>query len=324
MPAHLFHGENTFLIQEKLHLWQNKFIEKYHSDINCQVVEASSNIKAANIILEAETVPFLSEKRLIIIKDFFSKASPEEQKEILKKIPQLPDFTVLVFGEFESLDRRTTIYKTIQKITTVEEFPLLQSAALQDWIHKEIRKRNSQINPKESFYLGEIAGSNLWNLANEIAKLSSYCQNRPISISDIDLLTKSQVQLSIFQLTDFIGQKNLPQALKSLNQLIERGEEPMYIFHMIVRQFRLIIQVSELLQEKASIKNIIERLKLKPFVVSSTAKQARNYSLPMLCTIYQQLLDIEIAVKTGKIKFSTSDVRELKLALEKFIIKSCR
>lgn len=324
MPTYLFHGENNFLIQEKLHHWQNKFIEKYTSDINCQIIEASSSTKAANIILEAKTIPFLSEKRLLIVKDFFSKAPTLEQLEILKKIPQLPDFTVLVFGEFENLDKRTTIYKTLLKITAVEEFPLLRGAPLHDWIQTQTQKRNSQIHPKETFYLGEIAGSNLWNLANEIAKLSSYCLDRPISISDIDLLTKSQVQLNIFQLTDFIGQKNLTKALKSLNQLIERGEEPMYIFHMIVRQFRLIIQVAELLAAKATTPTISAQLKIKPFVATTTAKQARNFSLQMLHTIYQQLLDIEIGVKTGKIKFTAGDVRELKLALEKFIIKNCR
>jgi len=42
------------------------------------------------------------------------------------------------------------------------------------------------------------------------------------------------------------------------------------------------------------------RLKLHPFVVKKTTRQAMNFSMEQLETVYRRLLEIDVAIKTGE------------------------
>ena len=78
---------------------------------------------------------------------------------------------------------------------------------------------------------------------------------------------------------------------------------------MIVRQFRLLIQVKELQEDTLPPDAIARQLGLHPFVAKKIGEQSRNFSLAQLETIYRRLLDIDVEIKTGQ----TSDVLALDL-----------
>ena len=92
---------------------------------------------------------------------------------------------------------------------------------------------------------------------------------------------------------------------------------------MIVRQIRLLIQIKELTNEKFGEKQIISKLKLHPFVVKKTISQSKYFNLKDLIKIFQNLLKIEIQLKTGQIKISTREHSQLGLAIEKLLIEIC-
>lgn len=320
---YLFHGENTYLIQEKLKIWKDKFTKKYGHDLNCSVIDAQPNSKAHEILNEALTLPFLAEKRLIIVKNFFECALKDEQNHFAKHLVQIPESTVLVFAESSKVDSKSSLLKKLAEIGEIEEFSNLNPFALSKWVEQKAKKNGSLIKKSDIDYLIQNSGPNLWHLNNEINKLSLYCQNRPITKNDIDLLTSSETETSIFKLTDLIGQKNITHALTTMKQLMDKGSDPDFIFHMILRQFRYIIQILELLIQNTPPSQIATKLNLKAFIVSTLSKQTKNFSMPKLISIYRELLKIEISRKTGKIKYSSGDTNEFNLALEKFILESC-
>jgi len=324
LPIYLFHGENDFLSSEKIRFWRDKFIEKHGGDINITIFEADKKTKANEIISNFESMPFLGEKRLIIVKNFFKNSPAEEQKKLSENLEKIPDFSVLVFIEQEAVDKRLVLYKKITKIGQTEEFPNLEGINLYQWIEKSFQKMETKISFSEIKYLGDYSGNNLWHLTNEMSKLSLYRKNEQITKEDINLLTKANLSLSVFKLVDYIGQKNTISALGSFNDLINKGEEVGYLFHMIIRQFRILLLISDLQQKKVNEKEMIPLLQMKPFIIFSASKQAKNYTYETLKTLYKKLLDIEIALKTGKIKQTTNDQKEFVIALEKFIVESCK
>jgi DNA polymerase-3 subunit delta len=85
-----------------------------------------------------------------------------------------------------------------------------------------------------------------------------------------------------------------------LHQLLNEGEHPLALLGMIVRQFRILIQVKELTERGLSQQDIATRLKLHRFVVQKAVRQAMNFSLEQLEVIYQKLLDTDMAIKTGQ------------------------
>lgn len=303
----LLHGENTYSSAQKLKAWKLGFLKKYGEDGQIESPD-TKNLNIPEFITNMMTLPFLCEKRLIILKDFFINIKTDKQKQLAEVLNKTPDFCILIFHEEKSADKRTSLYKTIKKLGTVEDFPELDNAQTSRWIQKHF-----QLQAPIASYLTQYAGTNLWKLSNEIEKLKTY--NPEISKENIHKLVRPSLSTSIFNLTDSISQKNIQKSLSTLNNLVESGEDIHMIFHMIVRQFRLTIQIKDL-----AAKNQTNRIKQHPFVIKKTSQQAHNFSPQKLQTIYKELLKIDRDTKTGKIKTSTNDTTELQFALEKLIV----
>ena len=318
----LLTGEDSYQTLAKLKKWQAGFVQKY-GDTNISILE--EDFTAEKILQATDTMPFLSEKRLVIVKNFCQKAPAEEQKKLAEKLEKIPDFCVFFLVETTPPDKRTVLYKRFLKLGRVEDHFPIQGSELTRWITEKVQAQGGQIGFNEANYLAQTIGSDLWTIENEISKLINYCSPNPIDRPAIDLLTKANLSTSIFRFTDCLGQKNAALAIQTLQELLENGSEEIhYIFYMIIRQFRLILQIKSLAEKRLSPPEMARQLKQHPFVIKTTLNQIRNFDLSTLKKIYHQLLQIDIALKTGRIRISVDNTQEFNLALEKFILECCR
>ena len=136
---------------------------------------------------------------------------------------------------------------------------------------------------------------------------------------DIDNLVTPVYDVNVFKLTDYIGAKQTNKAIDMLDKLAESGNSTFQIFSMIVRQFRIFLQIEEMQTKPAS--EIASALKLHPFVVQNSIKQLRSFSKTELLKAYQDLLEIDRKLKTGEVKISANNENMFMLELEKFILK---
>lgn len=101
-------------------------------------------------------------------------------------------------------------------------------------------------------------------------------------------------------MVDALGQRKTRQATIVLHRLFDLGEHPLGLMAMIVRQFRLLIEVKELVDAGKRPGDIARDLRQAPFVVDKLTRQARPFTMPQLERIYHQLLDLDVAIKSGE------------------------
>ncbi|MBI5413663.1 DNA polymerase III subunit delta [Candidatus Peregrinibacteria bacterium] len=328
MAVFLFYGEDTYSQKEKLKFWQAEFEKKYGGNMNVTVFDG--RYAAANEIFQAcSSMPFLSDKRFTIVKDFLAKRfgeeeEPSEEKAIMADlIEKIPDFCILVFSESVSPDRRISLYKKIKKIGKLMEFSAMGGSKLLGWIQKIVEKKGGTIEKDALIFLSEFVTADLYKTENEIAKFVGYAKDRAINKDDIILLMDTQLTTNIFKLTDGIGQKNRKVALDTLHNLIDNGEELHGILYMIMRQFRIITMIKDLVEQRFSRDQITIKLKLHPFVVSNTISQVRNFSMEQLKRAYKLLIKIDTKLKSGGIKVLAGDNREFVLAMDRLVLDLC-
>lgn len=327
MAVFLFFGDDTYSLSEKLTFWRKEFEKKYGGDTNIAIFEGK-NASANEIFQACSAMPFLAERRFTIVKNFLSEAHDEEKSAMAELIEKIPDFCILIFSESACApDRRTALYKKIQKLGKLMEFPALTGSKLLGWIQKKVEAADGTIEKDAVIFLSEVAGGDLYRLENEIAKLVGYAASpqsgRAITKRDIELLVDTQLTTSIFRLTDGIGQKNRKLALETLHQLMDSGEDLHRILYMIMRQFRIITGVKDLSSQGLSRDAIVAKLKEHPFVISNTIGQARNFTIEQLKHAYELLIDIDTKLKSGGIKILAGDNREFILALDRLVIDLC-
>lgn len=319
----LFCGEDTYSSTQKLLFWKNEFIKKYGEDSNIEVFEGD-NMNIAQFDTNLETMPFLSDKRLIIIKNLIELGDKIAHEKVAKALEKMPDFCILVFHENGPVDKRGILYKKIKALGTVDEFNHLAPAEMTKWILNTAKKQFIIISNTTAGYLALHCGAELWRVSNELEKLKVFAEDKEVTTKMIDELVTPALSASIFKLTDSIAVKNANDSLKTFETLVDCGEELTMVFFMIVRHFRILIQVQDMAQKKEPQTTITKKLGQHPFVIQKTLSQCRNFNAKKLEEIYQKLLKIDTAFKTGRIKNYGEDNSEYKLAIEKFIVDCCQ
>jgi DNA polymerase-3 subunit delta len=101
---------------------------------------------------------------------------------------------------------------------------------------------------------------------------------------------------------DHITLGQTKQAFQKIQELEDSGEDLMKIFYLIIRQFRILIQLNSLASQNLPQTQITSITKLHPYVVKKTLPQAQKFHINQLLNTYNQLLKIDRQIKTGQTK----------------------
>lgn len=314
MSAILFFGENSYLRRRELQILVDEFKAK-ESDFNLAILEAGETDEGA-IIVASETPPFLGTSRLVVVRDFDFKKSSER---LASFIPSLPESTTLILTA-KKPDARTKLFKAFKNYGAVKEFPSPRPAEFKKWLVSELARQGLLADPAAVELLATFTLGDCEAAVREIDKLKTFAGGKKISRENVRALTHPNLHTSVFNLTDAIGQRRIEKALADLHDIVDRGENLVQIFFMVVRQFRILLNLQALAARRMTPAAIARELKLHPFVVQNSLQQVRNFSEAELLSAHKKLLSMDIAMKTGKLSYSSAKPDEFALALEKFIV----
>ena len=103
------------------------------------------DISPEKLIDLAETMPFLAERRVIVVENSgFFKSTQEKLADYLK---ELPDTTVFVFVE-EQVDKRGKMFKACKDLGYAAEFSAQDEQVLRRWIIGMLQKDGKQITQR--------------------------------------------------------------------------------------------------------------------------------------------------------------------------------
>jgi len=262
-----------------------------------------------------ETIPFLAEKRLVIVNGllgrFEVKSKPSRGKtgasnrqsgyqELGEYIGKIPESTILVLIDGK-ITSKNPLFSKLSTRARVKSFPLLRGDRLQHWIQKRAGEKSASISSQAVDLLVRFVGGNLWIMANEIDKLALFASGRRIEEEDVKLVVSYAQEASVFAMVDAILEFRAGVAEQLLQKLLQRGAAPAYLLVMLSRQVRMIVRVKELRNQRKSGMEIQDRLGLtSEFALRKTLEQANRYSLARLKEVYHRLLEADLSIKTGK------------------------
>ncbi len=306
------HGEDTFRSRQFL----KKSIEEFKTKrdpqgYNTLIFNAIAG-EPTRIIGELLTLPFLAEKRMVVIENLLSSKDQDFLEKILELIVEkkIPEVNVCVIWQAESVGKSKTA-KELQKILEKEKyaykFSQITEHELPPWITKEVRERGGKIDRLAAVNLARAVGDDMWLLNSLIDQLIAYRNGEEISSADLDLFHDEKIDDNIFAMVDAITAGNKKIAFKLLNDQRKLGQENSYLFTMILRQFKILLQMRDLWEREDNLKSdeIARRLGLHPFVAKKSLPLVRQFNMNDLKRIYDQLLEIDHRVKTG---FASQDI----------------
>lgn len=305
--TYLLYGLNDYLIDTEIK--KIKELNKINSDdlINYDYIETPLKI----IIEDAYNMPLFNDKKLIVVNNctLFESSSKKDETIILEKyLEKENDATILIFvDKQEKLDERKKIFKFLKDNNKIIECNKLN---INNLIKEELS--NYEISQNSITKLINRVGTNPYNLINEINKLKIFKINdKKITEEDINFASKN-IEESIFDLIDYIVNKNSEKTLEIYHDLLTKNSEPLAILILIANQFRLILQCKKMYFQGFSEKDIATILEIHPYRVKLANEKSRNYSEELLLKYIENLADLDYEIKSG--------VKDANTGLELFLL----
>ena len=189
----------------------------------------------------------------------------------------------------------------------VQEFRLPGINEMPAWVRRQAEAQKGAFTPQAARALADHVGPDTQVAAQEITKLLTYVNfERPVEEDDVLRLTVQIPQVNVFAMVDALGERNTRRALQTLHGLLEETD-PLELFGMMVRQFRLLLQVREVLDEGGGMAQIQAEVRdqrgqaLHPYVTQKLADQARQFTLEGLEAVYHRLLELDEGMKTSQV-----------------------
>jgi DNA polymerase-3 subunit delta len=264
----------------------------------------SENIDTLESVCQGVT--FFGNKKLIIIKDTKLKFDIE----ILDNLDE--EIKVVILED--SVDKRTSSYKVLQKKANCEEFKHLDSAKMISYITTILKNYGLNISYEVAEYIQSICGEDKTNNINEIQKIVLYLQKGDTVTKEIvDIVCTKTLNAKIFDLLANIVNKKKDLAIKELNELLKQKEPIVKIYIMLYKQIKQMYMIKYLINKKININDIATQLQIHPYTFKNLSKSSQNYTLEKLKQIIYDFDEYDERTKIGDMDFE--------IGLKKIILK---
>ena len=198
------------------------------------------------------------------------------------------------------MDKRSKLYKSIQKEGRITEFSFQDEETLMRWIAGLLKKEGKSISRDGLRLFLNKTGTDMENIRMELEKLICYCMDKETVLAeDIEAVCVTRVSNHIFDMINAIAAGKQKEALTLYYDLLTLKEPPLRILFLIARQCNILLQVKELKVKGYPNKSIAEKMKIPEFVARKNVEQAGKFKTAELKNAVIKCVEAEEAVKTG-------------------------
>lgn len=311
---HLFTGLNDFALRSDLLRWKKNFAVKHGAE---NLVTFPLSVPLSDLLDATATMPFIAEKRLVIIEGL-PKISKEEFALLLEGMHP----AVLLLLIDPKPDKRLALVKEVRKVATVHEFAPLSPSELRTWMNALLKQRQATITPDAVSLLLQIVGTDQGMLDQELSKLALYGAGaiEKKHVEEVAVPSGSEI---MWRLTDLLGSGKTDEALAFVHSAVDRGEDIYGLWSIVLNMLKNLVFVWTALKDGRSDDfSIASAWGLPPMAVRGLKPLARSVSEEKLRALIAFATESDIALKTGGYRYSAEHPEEVIALLEKTIL-SC-
>lgn len=291
------YGEEQFLVERAVHMLLDRAVDPALKDFNFNVYFGNES-KGVDIIDAAQTLPMFSERRAVLVKR--AEQLKAEALEVMLPYIQNPSSGTCLLLTGTKIDQRKKFFQEFKKLGVLVEYKRFYDNKLSGFIQSESVAQGKPIETAAAELLSALIGNNLQELSSQIEKLVVYAGTKTrITVDDVRIMASSSKAFTAFELAKFLGLRDVPNSIRSLDTLFLNGEEAPMMIGALTRHFRQLWRVRELLDKKMLQADIGRELSINPFFLGEIVTQARNFSRRELQRIFDEFYRCDVASKTG-------------------------
>lgn len=319
--VYLFFGEERYLVLQYRDRLASAIVSP-DDTLNLNIHKEASP-DASKVMDECLSMPFFAEKRMVLLQDsgYFASgkgaARGDSAEALIKFMDSIPDTTVLLFVETK-VDKRSRLYKAVEKAGMAVEFQYPDERLLRTWIAQTFRRSHISIDGRAVDLLLERAGVNMSMLETQMEKLVSCAgEGGTLTRQDVAGLVTERLETKVFAVMNAVGLRKRKEAIDRYDEMIRMKEKPENILPVLTKGFHLLYQTKCLLAENRNRDQMKKMMGISyAFQLNNYITQQRYFTLEQLRSAIEDCADLEQKYKSGRINVS--------FAIENLLIKYSR
>ena len=304
--VYLFYGPEAYIRRSALAALEKKVLMPGLESMNRTVMSAPS---AQAVIENCETLPMMSDYRLIIVQDCAllesGKAKDEAQDgELLTAyLPRVPETTCLVFDVSGTMDKRKKLSRALLALPGAVSFDALDDAQLTRWIGQTLRPMGKRMDRAACEALAFTSGRDLTLLHSELEKLAAYAGEREqITAQDVERIATHTAECTVFAMVDALSAGKVKDAFELLGVLLSSGEQRIGILAMITRHYRQMMHLCAMQAERVPQAQAAKTLGIPPFALNRLSRQIGRRSYDVLKACVNLCVQTDYDIKRGALR----------------------
>lgn len=300
----VFHGADTFRSRQKL----REVLEKFRRDVDPQgynITRLDGNTARCGDIVSALTASaFMARKRLILVEHLSEMDFKKEEEVVLVEATEKALTAEVVFVVWEEELNKTAwkqpVFAVLKTSPYVVEFASLDAGQVLGIMRQKLDATGVQLDSQAWGYLSMAIEDDVYRASGESDKLVAFAQAQGktlLTLADIKPLIAGGLRDDVFALVDAVTQGNRRQSLSLLHDQLQSGSHSLELTSLLVRQYRVLQQVMDGLQQGLSPDRIASVYKMHPFVAKKMAGQARRMNSRLVRQAYDVLTALDRDLK---------------------------
>jgi DNA polymerase-3 subunit delta len=257
-------------------------------------------IEPEQIINKAGSLPFLTDRRLIILRRTESFTA-EQLERFLPYLEKPSPSTCLIFISSRT-NFNTKFYRKFRSETAAVLFDELKGNQIVPWIKRTAAEDFGVVLDGESCaYLHAVVGNRPRELYSELEKLHLR-YGKTLSLGQVkEAVTHSRVY-TVFELLDAVSMKDCGSSLRILKRYLEEEdprEAPLGLITMLNRQIRLLWQTKGVMAKRGGAQEVQKKTGLPAFPAKKLVEQAPLWSEKELQSALERLRWSDDRLKSG-------------------------
>ncbi|OHB55422.1 MAG: DNA polymerase III subunit delta [Planctomycetes bacterium GWF2_50_10] len=257
-------------------------------------------ITITEVFDELRTLPFLSDKRVVVLKaadDFIS-----EHRESLERYfdsPSGPGVLVLTVKSWPSNTKLAKKLATAGRLIEVDSF---KPAQLPDFVMTQASSLGKTISRTTAQMLVHFVGDDPGRLSSEVQKLATYVDEAKVIAPDhVEKLIGHNRMFDAFAVINSLMASDAVTAIDKLRAMFSADRDAEYsIVGAFAWQFRRMFSAKAMLAKGANQQQVIGKVRIF-YEKENFFRLLSKFSLEQLAKIIQDLAATDYAIKTGQL-----------------------
>jgi DNA polymerase-3 subunit delta len=312
-PVYLIHGQEDLLLERAVTRLRDRLSAVANVEFNMDVFEGP-HAEAEAVVGAANTFPFDSERRLVIVWDV-DKMGAEGVQPIVEYCADPAEHTVLVLVA-RKVARNTRLYKAVDALGGVFEYKALKRSEYPGEVAALFEAKGRTVDREAAEALVAAVGRDLRMLATEVEKVVAHAGDKErLTAEDIREVVAETSPVSVFEFLDALGARDCRESLRLLARLLAEGERLLGVHAMAVRHVRSLLGARALLDRNATKQQMVTGLSRPDWQVRNLVRQAERFREEELVGALEGAALAEEEMKTSR--------TEPRLAFERWVVSVC-